>query len=321
LIYYDAALVLCPQILLGSLIGIFGNVILPDYMILIFIVLLLSFVGYKSAKESYNLWKVEYRTVIDDSEIKLLKTENASPLTTNGQDYHDQKYPLVKYLVFILMLAVLLLIILIGGGSDASVIGTPCGSLSYLGIYLCAVPVMVEFTALSGMWLHRNQKYEQIDDEKEKTKLYPYHIKWNKKNLMLWPAVAVLAGFSAALVGIGGGSIQGPVLLAMGLSPQVSVVTSAFMITFTGIANIIQYFMLNLITWEEAIWYGAVGIVGAVVGHNVVGYIVLKWKKQFFVSCLLATMVMVSCSALLFQIISKFVKNEFEMGFSPLCKQ
>jgi len=239
----------------------------------------------KSVIESYGYWKVEYGMPdIKDDEVAMLNKEEKSLNNINEHDPDGQKYPFGKYLAFLLILGVLLIIILIGGGSDASVIGIQCGSLIYWGIYVCAVPLMVMFTAVAGWWLRREQKknkYEKIGDKSEKKKNI-YHVPWNLKNLIFWPGVGVFAGFSAALVGIGGGSIQGPVLLAMGLSPHVTVVTSAFMITFTAIANIIQYFMLNLLTWEQAIWYSAVGLVGAVAGHNVVGFIVEKWKKQFF---------------------------------------
>jgi len=231
-----------------------------------------------------------------------------------------QQYPILKYLVFFFMLSCLIAIILIGGGSEDSIVipGLKCGSTLYWTIYILSVPMMGAFTFIAGWKLYREES-EYINPLVPKENVEQYGVVWTLRNLIFWPIVSIMAGFSAALIGIGGGTIQGPVLLEMGLSPQVAVVTSAFMITFTAIANILQYFLLKLISWQHALWYMVVGLIAAMVGHIVVGLLVEKFKKQFFISCLLLVLVMLSFTGLLYQIIERFANHEFEFKFSPLC--
>ncbi len=49
----------------------------------------------------------------------------------------------------------------------------------------------------------------------------PCDVQWNFRNLMLWPLTSVGVGLLAGFVGIAGGILQGPLLLEMGVLPQV----------------------------------------------------------------------------------------------------
>ena len=62
---------------------------------------------------------------------------------------------------------------------------------------------------------------------------------------VLYPLACGVAGLCAGLFGIGGGIIKGPLMLEMGISPQVASATSAFMILFTAASATFQYAMLG----------------------------------------------------------------------------
>merc|ERR1711871_460621 len=60
-------------------------------------------------------------------------------------------------------------------------------------------------------------------------------IKWNETTTITYPLLCTLAGLFAGMFGIGGGIVKGPLMLEMGVDPQVSAATAAFMILYTAI--------------------------------------------------------------------------------------
>ena len=73
---------------------------------------------------------------------------------------------------------------------------------------------------------------------------YPFDahdVLWTRRNTIVYPLTCGLAGLCAGMFGIGGGIIKGPLMLEMGMLPQVASATSAFMILFTSAAATIQY--------------------------------------------------------------------------------
>lgn len=104
---------------------------------------------------------------------------------------------------------------------------------------------------------------------------------------MIVPSISVLAGVAAAFLGVGGGMVKGPLLLAMKAIPQVAVTTSSFMILFTSSATSIQFIILGKIDIILGIWYFFIGLIGSILGNYGVGYMVKRYKKQSYVGFLL----------------------------------
>lgn len=57
---------------------------------------------------------------------------------------------------------------------------------------------------------------------------------WTRRNTIRYPVLCTIAGLAAGLFGIGGGIVKGPLMLEMGVLPEVASVTSATMILFTS---------------------------------------------------------------------------------------
>jgi hypothetical protein len=52
-------------------------------------------------------------------------------------------------------------------------------------------------------------------------------MEWNYENTLKYPFIVIWAGFFAGLFGIGGGIVKGPLMLYMGVHPQVASATCA----------------------------------------------------------------------------------------------
>lgn len=66
---------------------------------------------------------------------------------------------------------------------------------------------------------HTFRTFSQFDDaEVQKVQ---HGIQWTSRQLAVYPVIALLAGALAGLLGIGGGMVIGPLLLELGVLPQV----------------------------------------------------------------------------------------------------
>ena len=59
-------------------------------------------------------------------------------------------------------------------------------------------------------------------------------IVWTARTTLTYPALCSIAGIIAGMFGVGGGIVKGPLMLALGVLPDVAAATSATMILFTS---------------------------------------------------------------------------------------
>lgn len=96
------------------------------------------------------------------------------------------------------------------------------------------------------------------------------------------------AGVAAGMLGIGGGMILGPFMLAMGVNPHVSAATSSFMILSTSTVALLQFTMSGLLDFEYALWTAASAIIGACIGILVIKRVIEHYKRTSPIVLLLA---------------------------------
>lgn len=66
---------------------------------------------------------------------------------------------------------------------------------------------------------------------------------FNKSNITILVVLGFMGGLLAGALGLGGGVIFNPVLLTMGLPPQVSGACSLYMVFFSKIASCLVYIL------------------------------------------------------------------------------
>ncbi|KAH7478972.1 hypothetical protein PRIC1_009474 [Phytophthora ramorum] len=177
-----------------------------------------------------------------------------------------------------------------GGHGTPSVIGLSCGSVGYWMLIIVSFPFFMSVTIYFGMKISRFHTMLQASD-------YTYakgDMVWTKHAVIKYPALCTGAGVAAGLLGIGGGMVKGPLLLEMGLLPQVSSATSSSMILFTSSATTIQFIILGTLSVEHALWHGAVGFVAGLIGQLGMTYLIKKYRKSALVIFLIAIFIGVS---------------------------
>lgn len=105
-----------------------------------------------------------------------------------------------------------------------------------------------------------------IQKENPQDMLLQGDIDFSKVGGML-PAVAYIVGIMCSLLGIGGGELMGPVLLHFKALPQVSSATTSVMSLFVSSSNIVHYALMGEIPVKTFGIVFAIGLVGGGIGR------------------------------------------------------
>ena len=111
---------------------------------------------------------------------------------------------------------------------------------------------------------------------------------WSCTTLMVASAVGVCGGALAAILGMGGGVIMGPLLLTLQVHPLATAATSTLMILFSSSAATLSFAVNGNINAEYAYIYSSCNFLSSFAGVFIIGRIVRKTGKSFVVVMLLA---------------------------------
>lgn len=128
----------------------------------------------------------------------------------------------------------------------------------------------------------------------------------------------------AGALGLAGGLIIGPILLAMNIDPAVSTATTNFMNTLTSMCTTIQFALLSKVEWDYAGIFMVISVIASVVGTNVLKIVVEKYNKKSIMVFVVATVLIASTIATSFTSGIKLIediKNGIDvLEFRTICK-
>jgi len=316
LIDYDLAVLMEPLILFGTVVGVLLNIVLPTLVIGVLLIVLLTYTAYRMfAKAKQIRDKEKIISASRKSRASQIQAVNQQPLLSAAHQDSDepaqedprwQKYPFDKNIWLVLSWGSILTCAVLKNGLVS------CGSYQYWLLEWAPAPLLAVITYYYGRRLIREHK-DRLSNSYVKG-----DIQWNSNNVIKYPAMSSIAGVAAALLGVGGGMVTGPLMLELGVLPEVSRVTSAYMILFTSSCTSMQYLILGRIQADEAIWYMAWGFIGAVVGHHCVEYLLKKYNSTSVLVYLLAWAVLASAIGMGAVDIVDVVKNGFT-SFAGVC--
>lgn len=196
--------------------------------------------------------------------------------------------------------------------------GEACGGFVWWFFVLLAVPFFVYAVKIVS---------ERLDKENEARidagfVFLQGDIKWSLSNSIRYSSICSLAGVAAGLLGIGGGMVKGPLLLEMGVDPQVSAATAATMILFTSSATMTQFLLFRVISTNAAIQFAFLGMVGALIGQKAIGAVLKKYKRVSVITFSLAVVIGASCLLMgltgIIQV-NKDLRAHENLGVSSVC--
>ncbi|MEW5296758.1 MAG: hypothetical protein WDW36_000016 [Sanguina aurantia] len=128
-------------------------------------------------------------------------------------------------------------------------------------------------------------------------------------------------GSRVACLGWGGGMLMGPLLLEMGIIPQVTSATSSVMVLFSSSAALIQFAILRLVNLDYALVFGAAGMVSAVLGVILSAVLLARLNRPSIIVISLSGVIVMGTGLVCIFGLMSAVKDlqSHQHGFGTLC--
>ena len=154
----------------------------------------------------------------------------------------------------------------------------PCGSLTYWLAVASVIPPSLAVALAARARLVREHALREGGLEPGWPPYEPGEVVWTSANSVAFPAVSTLAGVVAGFFGVGGGIVKGPLMLEMGVAPEVAAATSITMILFTSSAASVLYVSFGVPTDYAKVVF-LTGAVFTALGQSVVARLIRKLGK------------------------------------------
>jgi hypothetical protein len=186
-----------------------------------------------------------------------------------------------------------------------------CGSLEFWVLSLAVVPwCLFFFFIMRSMTV--GQYYARLEAGWE---FHDGDVEWDETRASHYPMVGILSGLIAGMFGIGGGLINGPLMVELGFVPDVAAATGATMLLFTSITSTVMYVLFDLLNYEYAAPLVVIGFCCTVVGQLVFNRVMHYYKRDSLIVFVIAFIVF--ASAILMGIEGVYVFVAYMKGLAP----
>ncbi|GAA0167283.1 ubiquitin-protein ligase [Lithospermum erythrorhizon] len=326
IIGYDLAVLIQPMLMLGVSIGVIFNVVFPDWMVTVLLIVLFIGTSAKAFLRGVDTWKKE--TIVKkeaarrveaigtggEAEYKLLP---GGPSTGAGKELKELEEPQVPIIENVCWkeLGLLCFVWISFLALQIIKIYTSTCSVAYWLVNLLQIPVSVGVSAFQAVSLYKGWRTIASKGDAGTD--------FRVSQLITYCSFGVLAGVVGGLLGLGGGFIMGPLFLELGVPPQVSSATATFAMMFSASMSVVQYYILKRFPVPYAMYFMSVATVAAFVGQHIVRKIIIVLGRTSIIIFILAFTIFVSAITLggvgILNMIWKIRLHEY-MGFENLCK-
>jgi uncharacterized membrane protein YfcA len=257
---------------------------------------------------------------IHDTEIQKPESESESSThpTTKPLDpeqvrntimQQEQEVPKnnVKILI-ILFLVVLVTNVAKGGstGSFPSPLGITCGSTLFWLANILMLLFILYITFISRLYL-----LSRFESKQSCGYIYVEgDIIWNPRTTLIYPMICFAAGFFSGMFGIGGGIVFGPLMLALGMPPEVSSATSACMILFTSLTATTSFLVFGLLVLDYAIFCFVLGFISTWIGQVALTLLLKNNPRKSYIAFLIGGVVLISAFLMTIQSIISMAEGK-----------
>ncbi|KAK1426041.1 hypothetical protein QVD17_14709 [Tagetes erecta] len=322
---YDLALLFQPMLMLGITLGVALSVVFPYWLITVLIIILFLGTSSRSFFRGIEMWKEE----------SILKKEMAKARETfvnsRGELLIDTFEPLIprevktQMEVFTFNLRWKKLMLLIAVWAAFLILQVIKNNLLvcstwYWVLTVAQFPATLAVFGFECIKLYKESKKRKSLGNTES--VCEATINWTVPNLIFCALCGILGGTVGGLLGSGGGFILGPLLLEIGVIPQVASATATFVMMFSSSLSVVEFYLLNRFPIPYALYLMSVSILAGFWGQFFVRKLVVFLKRASIIVFILSAVIFASALTMgvigIEQSIRMIHNNEF-MGFLDFC--
>eukprot|EP00703_Trepomonas_sp_PC1_P003837 JAP92769.1 Sulfite exporter TauE - SafE [Trepomonas sp. PC1] len=333
-IMWDMVFFIENSTIMGAVAGSILNAVMPEWFLIVFGFLFFTAEGLNTTIKAVKAIKKDrikfkdHKTVhLDD----LIKAEQTPSQPTGGLTLLDQNLQgdIVK--------------------EEEKEQITRCSHIKYINklrfsLFVVGLILSLTFTILRGVvkkcsyqyWLFvgltfvfgiiitliTNHSLKRSILKNEKTVLTGSTSSKMSEQLTKFTIIGFFIGVLAACMGIGGGIVQVPLMLSMGVPPYVTRLASSTMITFTAFASMVQYSVMGLLDFEE-VWVFMI-VVGIFfpIGYFISTPIMKCVKSTSFISLAMGLGILIADTFIIFRAVTtiiEMVETKVVPGFNDIC--
>lgn len=342
IIDYDLALLFQPMLMLGITIGVSLSVVFPYWLITVLIIIL--FIGTSSRSFCRAIWmwreetliKKEMQARLDEAAVKLKPGDRGDGSCHDVVVVDSIEEPLLprhhektKLEVIcsnirwgglgVLVLVWICFLLLQTFKSSAPV----CGPI-YWGVNILQFPVAISVFAWEAVKLYRRSKAQRaaVAGGCAAQCVCEASIEWGPSQLLFCALCGILGGTVGGLLGSGGGFILGPLLLEIGVIPQVASATATFVMMFSSSLSVVEFYFLDRFPIPYALYLMSVSVLAGFWGQCFVRRLVHVLKRASIIIFILSSVIF--ASALTMGVIGteksiSMIRDHEYMGFLSFC--
>ena len=181
-----------------------------------------------------------------------------------------------QFINIAIFLALVLLNIFRGSKINPSIFGVVSGSYSDWGSIL----IFIIFCGFMTFYSVIQQQKEQDLKIRYGNGLIKSEVKLDGCSLFKLILFSFIGGWVSGALGMGGGSVFNPILLSMGIPPQVSSATGSYMIIFSTGASTLTFVLNDMLNLSYGMWAGTFCLLGTILGMYLMDKLMKKVKRQ-----------------------------------------
>jgi len=308
-----------PMLISGAVLGSFLNKMVPDWVLAILLFVILIFTALRTYNNGLKKWRKEQEAIELRESLRAsgmeMEMEEKGPLLDVSPELQmlldeDKVFPYFKVFC-VLMIFVGVIGLNVAKGSESAGFNpfdVTCGSTKFWVLSLGVIPwcgfffIICRMSVINQYYARCAAGWENVDGD----------VEWDEQRTLMYPVVGILSGLIAGMFGIGGGIINGPLMVELGFVPDVAAATGATMLLFTSFTSTVMYMLFDLLNYEYAQPLIVIGFVCTVIGQQIFNKVMHYYKRDSLIVFVIAFIVM--ASAVLMGIEGSYVFIDYLKG-------
>eukprot|EP00252_Welwitschia_mirabilis_P019125 TRINITY_DN4347_c0_g1_i6.p1 TRINITY_DN4347_c0_g1~~TRINITY_DN4347_c0_g1_i6.p1 ORF type:complete len:374 (-),score=19.30 TRINITY_DN4347_c0_g1_i6:502-1623(-) len=324
IIDYDLALLFQPMLMMGITAGVTLSVIFPYWLITVLIIILFLGTSSRSFFKGIEMWKKETKLKEELSNTPAMDMEEhdyeALPIT----EEEDSVLKIIRANLKLKGFSILILLWLLFLTVQILKNNTRVCGREYWILNAIQIPVAFGVTIYEAIVLAKKSKAKkeraglELDDVCEAT------IEWDATTTTFCAFCGILGGMVGGLLGSGGGFILGPLLLELGVIPQVASATATFVMMFSSSLSVIEFYFLHRFPIPYALYLMGVSILAGFWGQCLIRKVVKVLGRASIIVFILSAVIFLSAltmGAVGIERTLQMIQAHEYMGFLNLCTE